>query len=115
MRISIFRRLIAALGILAVALAVSGAACAAPTTATAGGMRGPSAPSRAHSAAHHAVPKMPFCGIPACVAAALLAAPPRLGAPLLLSTADYAVGPDPALPDNAPTAEPPPPRSLLAR
>jgi len=107
--------LIAALSILAVAFAVTGAACAAPTTAAAGGMRGPYAPGRAHSTADHAVPKMPLCRIPACAAAALLAAPPRLGAPLLLSPADYAVGPDPALPDNAPTAEPPPPRSLLAR
>jgi hypothetical protein len=84
-------------------------------TAASGGMRGPCALCRAHSAADHAAPKMPLCGIPACAAAALLAAPPGLAAPLLLSTTDYAVGPDTALPDNAPTAEPPPPRSLLAR
>lgn len=114
MRILIIRQLFAALGICALVLAAIAPARAAPMTAAGGGMHGACPLCRPNSAVDHTIPKMPLCGMPACAAAALLARPPELPATLLLTSAEYRVGPGASLSGNEPKAEPPPPRTILA-
>jgi hypothetical protein len=110
-RISTIRHLFVALGVFALALTATAPARA--TLMAAAGMGGLCPHCRTSSAAGHTIPKMPLCGTLACCAAAVAATAPALAGQPLPTSTSYAIGPDTVLADNAPKAEPPPPRSIL--
>lgn len=96
-------------------LAVATPMRAAPMAAGGGAMHGLCPLCNTNSSDDHAVPKMPLCGIPACAGAVLLAALPQLAATLMMTRTEYPGSPATSLSGNTPRAEPPPPRTILAR